>query len=61
MEHGYYWLHLKYQEPEVVEIDGDSMYRCGRDVICHLDGVRWIEFGEQMDVISITGPLLPTN
>ncbi len=61
MEHGYYWLHLEDQEPEVVEIDGDSMYRCGSDVICCLEAGRWIQFGEALDVVKISGPLVPSN
>lgn len=61
MEHGYYWIFLEAQEPEVVEIDGDSMYRCGSDVTCHLENDKWIEFGEPLDVISITGPIKPVN
>lgn len=63
MEHGYYWLHLKNQEPEVVEIDGKSMYRCGSDVECYLEGGKWHEglFTETMDVVSITGPLVTPN
>lgn len=59
MERGYYWLHLTGQEPEVVEIDGDSMYRCGRDVTCRIDGEMVIEFGEPLDVFAITGPITP--
>ena len=61
MEHGFYWLHLEDGDPEVVEIDGDSMYRCGSDVTCRLEDGQWIEFGEPMDVISITGPIVPPN
>lgn len=61
MEHGYYWLHLKDQEPEVVEIDGDLMYRCGSDVGCYLEGDRWIQFGDVLDVVKISGPLVPPN
>lgn len=59
MQHGYYWLRLENQEQEVVEIDGDSMYRCGSDVTCHLENGYWIEFGEPMDVVSISGPIIP--
>lgn len=61
MEHGYYWLHLKDQEPEVVEIDGTSMYRCGSDVGCYFEDGEWHEglFTETMDVVSIIGPLVP--
>lgn len=59
MEHGYYWLELKDQEPEVVEIDDYAMYRCGSDVTCFLEGGKWVEFGEPMDVVSIGGPILP--
>jgi hypothetical protein len=61
MKHGYYWLQLKDQEPEVVEIDGDSMYRCGSDVTCLLEDGRWMEFGEPMDVVLITGPIMPPH
>ncbi len=61
MEHRYYWLYLEDQDPEVVEIDGDSMYRCGSDVTCLLEGGRWIEFGEALDVVEIIGPLVPPN
>jgi hypothetical protein len=61
MEHGYYWLQLDGCDPEVVEIDGDSMYRCGRDIICEFENGSWIELGDAMDVISITGPILPPN
>lgn len=63
MEHGYYWLHLQNQEPEVVEIDNDSMYRCGSDVECHFEDGKWHEglFTETMDVVSIVGPLVPPN
>ena len=61
MEHGYYWLHMEDQEPEVVEIDGDSMYRCGSDVICLFEGGIWVEYGEALDVVAITGPLVPPN
>lgn len=61
LEHGYYWLHLEDQEPEVVEIDGNSMYRCGSDVTCFLKDGRWFEFGESLDVVAIIGPLVPPN
>jgi len=61
MEHGYYWLHMEYQATEVVEIDGESMYRCGSDVTCRFEGGQWLEFGTPMDVISITGPLVPPS
>lgn len=61
MEHGYYWLHCEDQDPEVVEIDGDSMYRCGSDVTCLFEDGQWLEFGAPMDVISITGPVMPPN
>ena len=58
MEHGHYWLQLKDEEPEVVEIDGDAMYRCGSDVTCRFEDAQWIEFGEPMEVVSITGPII---
>lgn len=61
MEHGYYWLHLEGQEPEVVEIDGDSMYRCGSDMTCHLEDGKWIEFGETLEVVALTGAIAPPN
>lgn len=61
MEHGYYWLILEDAPPEVVEIDGDSMYRCGRDVTCYFEGGIWIEYGEQMDIVSIIGPIEPPS
>lgn len=57
MERGYYWLKLEDGEPEVVEIDGDSMYRCGSDITCHLEGWRWIEYNVPLDIFSITGPI----
>ncbi len=61
MEHGYYWLVLEDAPAEVVEIDGDSMYRCGRDVTCRLEDGKWIEFEEPMDVVSIIGPIQAPN
>ena len=59
MQHGYYWLLMEDREPEVVEIDGDSMYRCGSDLTCKLECEMWIEFGESLDVVEIIGPLTP--
>jgi hypothetical protein len=64
MEHGFYWLHMEDEEPEVVEIYddgiyGDEMYRCGSDVVCRFKDGQWLEFGAPMNVISITGPLVP--
>lgn len=59
MTEGYYWLYLEGQEPEVVRIEGTSMYRCGSDVTCLLEGGKWIEFGEALDVVAIIGPLFP--
>ena len=63
MEPGYYWLKLEEHEPEVVEIDGASMSRCGSDIVCYLKDGKWHEglFSEPMDVISIIGPIIPPN
>ena len=62
MEDGYYWLQLEGGKLEVVEIiNGDVMYRCGSDVGCFLEGNRWIEFGEPLDVVSIIGPISPPS
>jgi Lar family restriction alleviation protein len=57
--HGYYWIVLADEPAEVVEIDGDSMYRCGSDVTCKFVNGEWIEFGEPMDVVSGIGPITP--
>ena len=75
MERGYYWLQLKNQDPEVVEIDGNWMYRCGSDVGCYFDDGKWYEgagtlhhltddqrlLEEPMDVVFISGPILAPN
>lgn len=61
MEPGFYWLHLQDEDPEVVEIIDNSMYRCGSDVTCFFEDGQWIELFEPMDVVSISGPIFAAS
>lgn len=59
---GYYWMRLEGQKPEVVEIIGDTMYRCGSAIGCYLDeNGKWYEgffMKKPLNVVYIIGPVI---
>lgn len=59
LEDGFYWIFFQDDDPEVIEIIGGDMYRCGSDVSCLFKDGQWREFDEPMDILSIVGPLIP--
>lgn len=61
LPNGYYWLFLEGEKPEVIQIYGDWLLRCGSDVVCKLEGCRWLEFGDPLDIVAIIGPLEPPD
>lgn len=58
MKNGYYWVKCGDEETEeIVEYTDGNLYRCGSEITIFPKGDQWIEFGMDLEIIFLEGPL----
>lgn len=53
----FYWVRFGGLAPEVVEIDGDSLYRVGKEIVCRKINDVWHEGDKPLTLDFISEPL----
>lgn len=57
LQDGFYWIQLKGDKPEVVEIRDNYMYRTGEESSIRFKDGKWCDWNDPIDLVVLSGPL----